>query len=293
MTDLRQLEIDYDPVPTNGQIPVYDATGDIWMSGRAGGIEFLGTAGGTASAITLSGSPTVTSYSDGDTYSFKASANSIGTVTINIDGVGATVVRKQIGEALYFLTFDDLATDQIYTIRFNSSAGGHWIVSDLSNPELIFTTGTLVSVVSTTTTTTLFGPTILADTLGSQRGLEFDVWGAFDNQTAGLRAFTIECTYGTTIFATFTILLGTLTTEAWRVNGTIRGRASTVAQHAGATITVGGSTVGTPGGLLSYFIDSNAAVAETSTTDLSLLIEVTMAFADVTTVMYGGAVEYI
>src|SRR5438128_11257592 len=46
------------------------------------------TVGGTGDAITLTNSPAITAYADGQRFSFKAGAANTTAVTVNVDGLG-------------------------------------------------------------------------------------------------------------------------------------------------------------------------------------------------------------
>lgn len=58
------------------------------------------SAGGTADVITLALAPAITAYAAGQKFHFIASGTNAGAVTLNVNGVGATAVKKTGGVAL-------------------------------------------------------------------------------------------------------------------------------------------------------------------------------------------------
>ena len=53
-------------------------------------------AGGTADVVTMAANQTITAYYDGLLVGFKASGTNTGAMTINVDGLGAKVLKKQV-----------------------------------------------------------------------------------------------------------------------------------------------------------------------------------------------------
>jgi len=82
------------------------------------------TTGGVADTYTLTPSPAVTSYSDGDSYFIKASATNTGASTINISSLGAVSITRPNAIALQA---GDLTAGQVYTIKYNSTAAGFYL----------------------------------------------------------------------------------------------------------------------------------------------------------------------
>lgn len=78
------------------------------------------TTGGVADVYTLTPSPAITSYSDGLVYFIKASATNTGATTIAVSGLAAKSIKRPNGVALQA---GDLTSGQVYTIKYNSSAG--------------------------------------------------------------------------------------------------------------------------------------------------------------------------
>jgi hypothetical protein len=65
-----------------------------------GSVIWGGTAGGTADALTLSVTPTPSSYVAGMVIRFIGSASNTGTATINVNGMGAKTAKSVTGKAL-------------------------------------------------------------------------------------------------------------------------------------------------------------------------------------------------
>lgn len=80
----------------------------------------INTTGGVADTYTLTPSPAATSYSDGDTYFVKSSATNTGATTINISSLGAKSITRPNAVALQA---GDFTSGQVYTIKYNSTAG--------------------------------------------------------------------------------------------------------------------------------------------------------------------------
>jgi hypothetical protein len=77
----------------------------------------IANASGT-NTITLSYSPTVTSYETDKVYTFKAAATNTGAVTLNIDTVGATAVQTIGGSAL---ASGEIKVNQIHKVFYNGT----------------------------------------------------------------------------------------------------------------------------------------------------------------------------
>mgnify|MGYP002725572291 CR=1 FL=1 len=88
------------------------------------------TVGGTADAITLTMSPVTSSYVDGYTVFFTATANNTGAVTVDIDGLGAKSVKKN---GNVNLEVNDLQTNVIYGIAYNASTDEFKMITVVSN----------------------------------------------------------------------------------------------------------------------------------------------------------------
>jgi len=87
-------------------------------------VPTINTTGGVANTYTLTPSPAATSYADGDTYFVKSSATNTGASTINISALGAKDITRPNGVALQA---SDFIANQVYTIKYNSSAGDFFL----------------------------------------------------------------------------------------------------------------------------------------------------------------------
>jgi hypothetical protein len=85
-----------------------------------------GTAGGTANALTLSVTPTMTAYSGGQVILFEADSTNTGSVTINIDSVGAASITYDG----FVLTAGEIKAGGLYMIVYNDS----YTAFELVNP---------------------------------------------------------------------------------------------------------------------------------------------------------------
>lgn len=84
------------------------------------------TVGGTANAITLTTSTGVPAYATGLRLTFRAGADNSGSVTVNLDGLGAVTLGKVDQATGNFVALDtkDLIVNNYYDIIYNSSGGG-------------------------------------------------------------------------------------------------------------------------------------------------------------------------
>lgn len=78
------------------------------------------TTGGVADTYTLTPTTPATSYADGDTYFVKSSATNTGATTINISALGVKSITRPNAVALQA---GDFTSGQVYTIKYNSTAG--------------------------------------------------------------------------------------------------------------------------------------------------------------------------
>jgi hypothetical protein len=114
-----------------------------------------GVATGTANALTLTTGLSLTSYTDGQTFKFRPSANNTGNVTINVDGIGgrtASVVQPA-GGANEQLRPADLVVGAVYLGTY-ITATNHIViqVESARSTQLSTNNQNLVSVISTTST---------------------------------------------------------------------------------------------------------------------------------------------
>lgn len=101
--------------------------------------------GGTANAITLTLSPAVTSYTTGLKVRFEAALDNTSSATLNVNGVGATAIKKisaENGGAVTDVVAADIVDNGVFECHYN---GTYWI---LTNPA--------------TTTWTTWAPTLAA-----------------------------------------------------------------------------------------------------------------------------------
>jgi hypothetical protein len=77
-----------------------------------------GTGGGTADAITLSPSPAITAYAAGQKFSFIASGDNTGAVTVNVSSVGSKSVTKRGSTAL---VAGEIVSGSIVSIQYDGT----------------------------------------------------------------------------------------------------------------------------------------------------------------------------
>lgn len=78
-----------------------------------------GTAGGTADALTVSLSPSISSYTTGLVVWFIASAANTGSATLNVDSVGATTLKKTDGTT--DLAAGDIVSGRLYGALYDGT----------------------------------------------------------------------------------------------------------------------------------------------------------------------------
>ena len=111
------------------------------------------TVGGTADAITLTMNHVTSSYVDGYTVFFTATANNTGAVTVDIDGLGARSVKKN---GNVNLEANDLQTNVIYGIAYNASSNTFKMITVVSNSPDGVPIGTGMMLFSNTAPTNYF-----------------------------------------------------------------------------------------------------------------------------------------
>lgn len=93
-------------VDREGRIPVGDADGGFEFRAfpeypeNVPNVYWGGNAGGSANAITLTTTPAISEYGDGQSISFIASASNTGATTVNVNGLGAVTIYDANGAAL-------------------------------------------------------------------------------------------------------------------------------------------------------------------------------------------------
>lgn len=93
-----------------------------------------GTVGGTANAITINLPFDPGSYSDYFSVRFIATASNTGAVTIDVNGIGATQIRKIVGVATAPLETGDIISGVVYEVVY---VGGLFQLVSLTNSGLI------------------------------------------------------------------------------------------------------------------------------------------------------------
>lgn len=77
-----------------------------------------GSVGGTADVITLTASPAITAYAEGQMFSFVSTGTNTTNVTVNINSVGAKAIAKNSTAAL---VAGDIITGTLVTIRYDGT----------------------------------------------------------------------------------------------------------------------------------------------------------------------------
>ena len=96
----------------------------------AGATNFWGgTVGGTADAITLTPTPSISSYTTGATFTFLSTGTNTGAVTVAISGLTAKSIKAQSGAAL---TAGEITSGRVYTITYD---GTNFSTHQLATPE--------------------------------------------------------------------------------------------------------------------------------------------------------------
>lgn len=90
---------------------------DSGIAIEATGVTPLSNTAGT-NTITAEGTPTVLSYADGQIYTFQAINNNTGAVTLNIDGVGAKAITKNLVTPL---VANDIQTNSEVVVIYNGN----------------------------------------------------------------------------------------------------------------------------------------------------------------------------
>lgn len=120
-----------------------------------------GTVAGTADALTLTPLNTLTSYTSGMVYSFKAASSNTTAATLNVSAVGAKAIRKISGGTDVALVAGDIAAAGRYVVVYDAaanSAAGAWIlVTPNLSAYLPLVGGTLTGNLNLTKSTPLLG----------------------------------------------------------------------------------------------------------------------------------------
>lgn len=102
---------------------VYDGTQFILTSARSLrlGIEEFGTGGGSANAQTVTLSPTATVLTAGMRVRFVAAATNTSAVTLTVDSLSATSLKKVVAGAAASLVANDIQTGDVVTAEYDGT----------------------------------------------------------------------------------------------------------------------------------------------------------------------------
>lgn len=92
---------------------------------------------GAADAYVVSLSPSISSYTQGMVVRFKATNANTGASTLNVNGVGAVAIVKNVSDAL---EADDIAADQLCTVIYDAT--NKWTLQLPGSPTTTFSTAT-------------------------------------------------------------------------------------------------------------------------------------------------------
>ncbi len=87
-------------------------------------VPTITTTTGIVNAYILTPSPAITTYADATSFFIKISITNTGASTINISGLGVKAITRPNGVALQA---NDLIANQVYTIKYNGTAGGFYL----------------------------------------------------------------------------------------------------------------------------------------------------------------------
>lgn len=94
-------------------------------------IQGAGFGAGSANTYTITYSPALAAYVDGERYSFRVAADNTGAATLNINGLGATTIKKMSSAGKTDLAAGDLKSGQPATVEYD---GTHFVlVTPLAN----------------------------------------------------------------------------------------------------------------------------------------------------------------
>lgn len=172
-----ELEIYADTV-TLIKVKIVKKSGQAVVSS---GIIILGSVSGT-NTITATADPTITAYEDGRLYSFKVAVTNTGTVTVNIDSLGAISVVQNAGAAI--VASEWVVDKQILLIYNSTLTQFDWVnhnnrvvnfyeadsVTAAATTDIWGVSGNTIHVTGTTTITS-FGT---APTTGAMQRVVFD-----------------------------------------------------------------------------------------------------------------------
>ena len=139
-----------------------DVTFNTFFTKVSGQIHTLASVAGTNTITGLS-TVSLSAYTDGQQFVFKAAATNTGVVTLNVDSIGSRDVKKSQGENIIA---GDFVTGQVVIVVFNSTTNVFEWVNQ--NVETLTQIRTLSSVAGTNTITGTSGLSLSAYTDGDQ-----------------------------------------------------------------------------------------------------------------------------
>lgn len=241
-----------------------------------GSYVHCGATSGTSTALTLSASPAISAYADGQRFTFRSTITNTGSTTLNINGVAVASLVDGSGRSLQG---GEIVNGGNYTVIYNNVIPA-FVLVDQSINGVIERQIPNTRVNNTTTETTVFSTTIRANYLTTKRGLRFTAFGN-SNSTAPID-FTWRLKIGGTTFMTHAITVSA-SNDAWVMEALIMGYNSS-AQLGGSRISLGGREFGTN--------VTNAPVID-STANQTLAFTVQMSAANVSNLIdvYAAIIE--
>lgn len=180
-----------------------------------------GSAGGTGDALTLTPSPTLTSYSAGIRYAFLATATNTGPATVNISGLGAQAIKDLAGSAL---AAGAIASGRLYSLSYD---GTNFRLHDMqlgsgSVTAAMLTASTLGMSMVNGTLTAAVGSGALTVAIKTKAGTDPSatdpVYILFRNATAATGDYTVlTLTAATSFVVSSTSTLGTANSTPFRL----------------------------------------------------------------------------
>jgi len=101
--------------------------------------QWGGVATGTANAIAISCTPSPGSYAAGQTFRFVALFANTSATTINVNGIGAKDVYKEVNGALGNLGAADIAANGLYEVTYYTGGGGYFTLQTCKPGKGTFT----------------------------------------------------------------------------------------------------------------------------------------------------------
>jgi microcystin-dependent protein len=144
------------------------------------------TTGGTSTAYTLTYDVAAASYYDGEEHSLVINATCGATPSLNINGLGAQLIRKFSGGAYVNLASGDVVTSQPIRVRTNVSATTFDIVSGAADIGAFVPTGVVVPYAGTSAPAgylLCFGQAISRTTFAALFAVCSTTYGAGDGST--------------------------------------------------------------------------------------------------------------